>query len=65
MLVLAKNRFIELLKGGNIVEKGDKFYTLAGVEVKPDEPIIKPKPKKSAPKKVAEDEHNSEELPKD
>lgn len=51
MLVLAKNKFIELWKGGNIVKKGGKFYTLKGVEVKPDEPITEPKPKKSATKK--------------
>ena len=57
MLVLAKNRFIELLNGKNIVKKGGKYYTLKGVEVKPDAPLEEPKPKKTTAKKVEEDEH--------
>ena len=56
MLVLAKNRFVEMLQGGNIFEKGGRYYTLTGVEVKPDEPISQLKPKKTTAKKSTKKE---------
>jgi len=55
MLIVTKDRFLELLNGGNIVKKGNKYFTKTGAEIKCDEPIEEPKPKKPATKKVAED----------
>ena len=60
MLVLTKNKFLEYLNGKIIVKKGGKYFTQAGIEVKCDEPIEEPKPKKTATKKVAEDGANEE-----